>query len=271
MEPMELNASANAVRHKAMKRKQISLKDKLDIIEQVEKGKKQVDVAMAYGLSKQTVSTIINAKEAVLAKKVSAEAGLSDLKFAVQVLSTVWAQIQPGIVKNCFRKAGFRVDSDCTDCLPQEDQPDPGVWSVVEEAFGSQQFSDYVTAYDDLVSSEQLTDEEIVAQIRQVPNAEQAEEQNEDCHRRGHNFSGMFTELSDLTALAVVRGPADTGVCRPRFSNSGAVQAAPAGDTGGTTAATHCVTFAGAEKCGAAPRQVKTVKEGKDWLCSANH
>ncbi|KAL3242573.1 hypothetical protein MRX96_021018 [Rhipicephalus microplus] len=75
-----------------------------------------------------------------------------DLKFAVQVLSTVWAQIQPGIVKNCFRKAGFRVDSDCTGCLPQEDQPDPGVWSAVEEAFGSQQFSEYVTADDDLTS-----------------------------------------------------------------------------------------------------------------------
>ncbi|KAL3199867.1 hypothetical protein MRX96_043732 [Rhipicephalus microplus] len=73
MEPMEPNASANAMRHKATKRKQISLKDKLDIIEQVEKGKKQVDVAVAYGLSKQTVSTIINAKEVVLAKKVSGD------------------------------------------------------------------------------------------------------------------------------------------------------------------------------------------------------
>ncbi|KAH7987778.1 hypothetical protein HPB51_026542 [Rhipicephalus microplus] len=74
MEPMEPNASVNAVRHKATKRKQISLKDKLDIIEQVEKGKKsKVDVAVAYGLLKQTVSTIINAKEAVLAKKVSGD------------------------------------------------------------------------------------------------------------------------------------------------------------------------------------------------------
>ncbi|KAL3179504.1 hypothetical protein MRX96_037891 [Rhipicephalus microplus] len=182
---MEPNASANAVRHKATKRKQISLKDKLDIIEQVEKGKKQVDVAVAYGLSKQTQK-----RDSVI-----------DLKFAVQVLSTVWAQIQPGIVKNCFRKAGFRVDSDCTDCLPQEDQPDPGVWSAVEEAFGSQQFSDYVTADDDLVSSEQLTDEEIVAQIRQVPNAEQEEEQNEEGN------SGIVTEeVTTSQALDYIQG-----------------------------------------------------------------
>ncbi|KAH7961967.1 hypothetical protein HPB52_013793 [Rhipicephalus sanguineus] len=200
MEPMEPNASANAVRHKATKRKQISLKDKLDIIEQVEKGKKQVDIAVAYGLSKQTVSTIINAKEAILAKKQKRDSVI-DLKFAMQVLSTVWAQIQPGIIKNCFRKAGFQVDSDCTDCLPQEDQPNPGVWSAVEEAFGSQQFSDYVTADDDLVSSEQLTDEEIVALIRQAPNAEQEEEQNEEGN------TGIVTEkVTTSQALDYIQG-----------------------------------------------------------------
>ncbi|KAL3227322.1 hypothetical protein MRX96_048799 [Rhipicephalus microplus] len=62
--------------------------------------------------------------------------------------------------------------TDCTDPLPLEGQPDPSVWSAVEETFGSQQFSDYVTVDDDLVSSEQLTDEGIVARIRSVPNAD---------------------------------------------------------------------------------------------------
>ncbi|KAH7964325.1 hypothetical protein HPB51_027434 [Rhipicephalus microplus] len=83
----------------------------------------------------------------------------------------------------------------------QEDQPDPGVWSAVEEAFGSQQFSDYVTADDDLVSSEQLTDEEIVAQIRQGPNAEQEEEQNEEGN------SGIVTEeVTTSQALDYIQG-----------------------------------------------------------------
>ncbi|KAH7940153.1 hypothetical protein HPB52_022068 [Rhipicephalus sanguineus] len=122
---MEPNASANAMRRKATKREQISLKDKLDIIEQVEKGKKQVDVAVAYGLSKQTVSTI-NAKEAILAKEVSD---------------------------------------------------------------------------DDLVSSEQLTDEEIVAQIRQAPNAEQEQEQTEEGN------SGIVTEkVTTSQALDYIQG-----------------------------------------------------------------
>lgn len=85
--------------------------------------------------------------------------------------------------------------------MPQEDQPDPGVWSAVEEAFGSQQFSDYITADDDLVSSEQLTDEEIVAQIRQAPNAEQEEEQNEEGN------SGIVTEkVTTSQALDYIQG-----------------------------------------------------------------
>ncbi|KAH8033922.1 hypothetical protein HPB51_017620 [Rhipicephalus microplus] len=71
---MEPNTSTNALRRKplqATKHKQISLKDELDIIEQVEKGKKQVDIAVTYGLSKQTVNTIVITKEAILSKKAS--------------------------------------------------------------------------------------------------------------------------------------------------------------------------------------------------------
>ncbi|KAL3216321.1 hypothetical protein MRX96_006504 [Rhipicephalus microplus] len=257
---MEPNASANAVCHKATKRKQISLKDKLDIIEQVEKGKKQVDVAVAYGLSKQTVSTIINAKEAVSAKKVSGdlqpkrfrlrEASYPDVEEALlmwlrdarsrnipvnglllrkraEQLAVVFNQEQfqcsegwlsrfksrHAIAFKCLFGESASVDDTvqkrdsvidlkfAVQVLSTEDQPDPGVWSAVEEAFGSQQFSDYVTADDDLVSSEQLTDEEIVAQIRQVPNAEQEEEQNEEGN------SGIVTEeVTTSQALDYIQG-----------------------------------------------------------------
>lgn len=74
MEPMEPSTSANVAHRKplkAMEREQMSLKNKLDIIEQLEEGKKQVDVAVAYGLSKQTVNIIVNAKATILLKKVS--------------------------------------------------------------------------------------------------------------------------------------------------------------------------------------------------------
>ncbi|KAL3216242.1 hypothetical protein MRX96_006432 [Rhipicephalus microplus] len=162
IEPTELNTSANAGRRKplqATKRKQISLKDKLDMIEQVEKGRKRVDVAVAYGLSKQTVNTILKSKATILSKKV-------------------------------------------LDPSPLEGQPDPSVWSAVEEALGSQQFSNYVTVDDDLVTSEQLTDEEIVARIRSVPNArQQDEDENED------GTSETVTEkMSTSQALTVFKG-----------------------------------------------------------------
>lgn len=71
---MKPNGSEKALRCKppeATNRKHISLKDKLNISEQVEKGKKMVDGAVAFSLSKQTVNTIISAKEAISAKKVS--------------------------------------------------------------------------------------------------------------------------------------------------------------------------------------------------------
>lgn len=65
--------------------------------------------------------------------------------------------------------------------------------------------------------------------------------------------SSTFTELSDLTALAVLLGPPDTTVPRHCLSCGGVVQAALAVGAGGTTTATLCGTVAGAETCGAAP------------------
>ncbi|KAL1443875.1 hypothetical protein MTO96_030147 [Rhipicephalus appendiculatus] len=91
---------------------------------------------------------------------------------------------------------------DCTDSLPLEGQPDPSVWSAVKEAFGSQQFSDYVTVDDDLVSSEQLTDEEIVAQIRRVPNAEQ---QDEDENEEGTSET-VTEKVTTSQALDYIQG-----------------------------------------------------------------
>lgn len=63
--------------------------------------------------------------------------------------------------------------------------------------------------------------------------------------------AGTFALVSDPTALAVVRGPADTGVCQPCLSGGGEVEAASAGGADGTTAARLCVTSAGSQTCGA--------------------
>ncbi|EEC10788.1 transposase, putative, partial [Ixodes scapularis] len=87
-----------------------------------------------------------------------------DLKFAVQVVSAVWEQVEARVIKNCFRKAGF-VFNDSEEPVPlvdNPDEPEPGFWEAVEKAFGSEDFSDYVNIDADVVRTEQLTDEEIV-------------------------------------------------------------------------------------------------------------
>lgn len=98
-----------------------------------------------------------------------------DLRFAVQVLSVVWEQVEGRVIKNCFRKAGFLLsDREELDCgLDDADQPDPAMWAAAEEAFGQQDFSAYVEADAELVSTEEITDQEIVAQVRKIPAADQ--------------------------------------------------------------------------------------------------
>ncbi|CAN8030428.1 unnamed protein product [Ixodes persulcatus] len=81
-----------------------------------------------------------------------------DLKFAVQVVSAVWEQVEARVIKNCFRTAGF-IFNDSEKPVPLVDNPDkPEFWEAVEKAFGSEDFSDYVNIDVDVVSTEQLTD-----------------------------------------------------------------------------------------------------------------
>lgn len=60
----ELGGSAARLREMAgRKRKQISLSDKLSIINAVDNGEKQADIARRMGLSKQTVNSILKNKD----------------------------------------------------------------------------------------------------------------------------------------------------------------------------------------------------------------
>lgn len=87
-------------------------------------------------------------------------------------------------MKNCFQKAAFAVsDSDCEEpvlTLDDQDQPDPEFWAAVEDAFGSQELSEYDSLDNALVSTEQLTDEDIVAQVHGGPTADQEVDEEEE-------------------------------------------------------------------------------------------
>ncbi|KAM7298277.1 tigger transposable element-derived protein 6-like [Ixodes scapularis] len=98
-----------------------------------------------------------------------------DLKFAEQVVSAVWEQVEARVIKNCFRKAGFDDSEEPVPLVDNPDEPEPGFWGAVKKAFGSEDFSDYVNVDADVVSTEQLTDEGIVAQVRGVSTCDQEE------------------------------------------------------------------------------------------------
>ncbi|KAG0417517.1 hypothetical protein HPB47_005545 [Ixodes persulcatus] len=172
------------------KRKRISLKEKLDIIQAVDRGTKQSAVADTFGLSKQTVNMIMKNKEAVLGKQVTGD--LQPKKFRLREATfpevedalLIWLRdaLEARVIKNCFQKAGF-VFNESEEPVPlvdNPDEPEPGFWEAVEKAFGSEDFSDYVNIDADVVSTEQLTDEEIVAQVRGLSTCDQEEGEEGD-------------------------------------------------------------------------------------------
>ncbi|KAL1415174.1 hypothetical protein MTO96_029690 [Rhipicephalus appendiculatus] len=87
-----------------------------------------------------------------------------DVKFLVKVLPAVWAQLKSDVIRNCFRKAGFCRANDAPSAAPQ-DPSVPSVWPQIQEAFGAEDFADFVSFDDAIVDSEQLTDGEIAALV----------------------------------------------------------------------------------------------------------
>ncbi|KAH6933277.1 hypothetical protein HPB50_013931 [Hyalomma asiaticum] len=91
-----------------------------------------------------------------------------DVRFPVEVLASVWQQVKGEVIKNRFRKAGFRQNdgsSDKESSVPDDETSDPSVWPQVREAFGADSFSDFVTFDNGVVDNEELTDEEVRATI----------------------------------------------------------------------------------------------------------
>ncbi|KAH7973318.1 hypothetical protein HPB52_024126 [Rhipicephalus sanguineus] len=88
-----------------------------------------------------------------------------DVKFPVEVLPAVWAQLKSDVIRNCFRKAGFCRANNAPSTAPQ-DPCVPSVWPQIQEAFGAEDFADFVSFDNGIVDSEQLTDDEIVALVK---------------------------------------------------------------------------------------------------------
>uniref|UniRef100_A0A147BDF0 Putative tick transposon n=1 Tax=Ixodes ricinus TaxID=34613 RepID=A0A147BDF0_IXORI len=105
-----------------------------------------------------------------------------DVKFPVEVLPAVWAQLKRDTIRNCFRKAGFCREDDAPTTPSAEPQEPcvPTVWPQIQEAFGAEDFADFVSFDDDVVNTEDLTDDEIVAQVRNCSDPQSEEDSSEE-------------------------------------------------------------------------------------------
>ncbi|KAG0433519.1 hypothetical protein HPB47_019824 [Ixodes persulcatus] len=105
-----------------------------------------------------------------------------DVKFPVEVLPAVWAQLKRDTIRNCFRKAGFCREDDAPTTPSAEPQEPcvPTVWPQIQEAFGAEDFADFVSFDDDVVNNEELTDDEIVAQVRNCSDPQSEEDSSEE-------------------------------------------------------------------------------------------
>lgn len=109
-----------------------------------------------------------------------------DVRFAVQVISAVWNGLRSEVVKNCFTKAGFKCGDMVEEGPHMEDPEDDGfeneAWALIQEAGQvPESFEDFVSADMDLVCSEELTDEAILAQVNGAcALADEPEEEDEE-------------------------------------------------------------------------------------------
>lgn len=91
---------------------------------------------------------------------------------SIHYISAAWDEIKPDVIRNCFRKAAFGVlnDSEQVDSSPVEEEDFPSL----------QNFPDYATVDDDLVTSSTRTLDEMVADATIVENEKEDSDQDEE-------------------------------------------------------------------------------------------
>ena len=92
-----------------------------------------------------------------------------DILQAINVLSIAWREVTPTTVANCFRKAGFVKDDNPVGDGDQEINPDDLFWDEVQEEFAIDvPFENYVAVDDDVLTSESMTEGNIVDAVRKA-------------------------------------------------------------------------------------------------------
>lgn len=87
-----------------------------------------------------------------------------DIKQACDMAVQAWKNVKPSLIQNCFSKAGF------LHYVPNEPapdpQPDPETWQNIQHVFSTTNtFEEYAVADNNVETSPELTDAEIVEQV----------------------------------------------------------------------------------------------------------
>ena len=95
-----------------------------------------------------------------------------DILQAINILSIAWREVTPITVANCFRKAGFVKEDNPVDDGDQEINPEDIFWDAVQEEFAIDvPFENYVAVDDDVLTSETMTESDIVDAVKKSNDA----------------------------------------------------------------------------------------------------
>ncbi|KAH7940970.1 hypothetical protein HPB49_008541 [Dermacentor silvarum] len=175
-------ASVHSGSSSKKKRRQFSLKEKVDILSQVDAGKKQIHIANEMGVAPSTVATILKDRQKILelhrgsqlapSRKRLRLGNFEDVDAAVliwfkdaQMVTGAWWSVTSTTIQNCWRKAGLVSESE----QGSEESEASGMWQEVVERLAmdaSVTFEDYVQCDDEACTSAELTTDDIVSAVR---------------------------------------------------------------------------------------------------------
>jgi hypothetical protein len=143
--------------------------------------------------------------ECSITRKNDVDAGgkLADFPFtlldSMRLLGRVWCALDDSVIRNCFKKAGFRFDVDVP--APPIDHGD-NVFDVARNLIGDvlsdTTMLDYVNVDHDAIAIEPLSDQDILDSIRNADNSNSESEDEPPAVEKRLTLSEVFAHLQAL-------------------------------------------------------------------------
>ena len=101
---------------------------------------------------------------------------------AIRMISIAWQEVKQETVKNCFRKVGWKKDDNSVLSTEQDDEDDLPL-AILRERLqlpDSMSFEDYVRVDENVLSHEELSEADIVAELISDPTTQEEDEEEEE-------------------------------------------------------------------------------------------